>query len=216
MRTLVSTAAPQREGSAPHTEPCAALGPQGPPGRRDVGTRVLAQTAGLRLDEATISAVVGAFGSAQRPLAIDRARIERQMRDLVRQHLTVAAGDAPYLSGFAELRGQVAVLDQSSTVGILPDRAVAWLRRLAETRAQADVLEAKGDLLHAIYERITVAGPSVVAARLTPAAYRHRLALALPEEVVLARPTGDGHALTAYRMPIEGRDERLAAARRLA
>ena len=32
----------------------------------------------------------------------------------------------------------------------------------------------------------------------------------------LARPTGVGHALTAYRMPIEGRDEWLAAARRLA
>jgi len=41
-------------------------------------------------------------------------------------------------------------------------------------------------------------------------------ALALPEKVVTARPTGVGHALTAYRMPIEGRDEWIAAARRLA
>ena len=42
------------------------------------------------------------------------------------------------------------------------------------------------------------------------------LALALPEEVVLARPTGVGRALATYTLPIEGRDEWLAAARRLA
>ena len=29
----------------------------------------------------------------------------------------------------------------------------------------------------------------------------------------MARPTGVGHALTTYRIPIEGRDEWLAAAR---
>jgi hypothetical protein len=31
-----------------------------------------------------------------------------------------------------------------------------------------------------------------------------------------ARPTGVGRAITTYSMPIEGRDERLVAARRLA
>jgi hypothetical protein len=39
-------------------------------------------------------------------------------------------------------------------------------------------------------------------------------ALALPQ-VVMARPEGVGHALTAYRMPIEGREEWIAAAGRL-
>jgi hypothetical protein len=48
------------------------------------------------------------------------------------------------------------------------------------------------------------------------------LALALPEHVrpaqewVLARPTGVGRAISTYTIPIEGRDEWLAAARRLA
>ena len=42
--------------------------------------------------------------------------------------------------------------------------------------------------MHAIYERITVAGPEIVGVRLTQAAYAHGLALALPEAVV-ARPT---------------------------
>jgi hypothetical protein len=51
------------------------------------------------------------------------------------------------------------------------------------------------DQLHAIYERITVAGPEIVGVRLTAAAYAHGF---------------------AFDMPIEGRDEWLAAARRLA
>lgn len=73
-------------------------------------------------------------------------------------------------------------------------------------------------------------GPAI-APTLTAEAYAHGLALALPEEVsvpampargrprknmALARPTGLGRALTAYDMPIEGRDEWVAAARRLA
>jgi hypothetical protein len=45
-------------------------------------------------------------------------------------------------------------------------------------------------VLHAIYDRITVAGPEIVGVRLTQAAYAHGLALALPEKVELARPTG--------------------------
>jgi hypothetical protein len=70
--------------------------------------------------------------------------------------------------------------------------------------------------MHAVYERIVVAGPEIVGVRLTSAAYAHGSALALPEKVELARPTGFGRALTAYRMPIEGRNVWLAAAERLA
>lgn len=44
------------------------------------------------------------------------------------------------------------------------------------------------DLIHAVHERIVVAGPTFVSARLTPTAHEHGLALALPE-VVMARPT---------------------------
>ncbi len=44
-------------------------------------------------------------------------------------------------------------------------------------------------MIHAIYERIVIEGPRFVGLRLTPEAYRHGLALALPE-AVMARPTG--------------------------
>jgi Putative glycolipid-binding len=60
---------------------------------------------------------------------------------------------------------------------------------LAETWQKADLVEEKSDVIHAIYERIVIEGPRFVGLRLTPAAYRHGLALALPE-AVMARPTG--------------------------
>jgi hypothetical protein len=50
----------------------------------------------------------------------------------------------------------------------------------------------------------------------TKPAHAHGLALALPDKVGMARPTGVGRALATYTIPIEGRDEWLAAARRLA
>jgi hypothetical protein len=84
---------------------------------------------------------------------------------------------------------------------------------------EASVLDcirlSKADLMHAIYERIVIGGPRFVGLRLTPAAYRHGLALALPE-AVMARPTGSRRALATYRVPIEGCDEWITAAGRLA
>jgi hypothetical protein len=95
----------------------------------------------------------------------------------------------------------------------MPSRATR--RVLADTWVNADVPEARADLLHAIYNRIVVAGRSIVAARLTPAAYANGLALALPQ-VVMARPEGFGRALATYEIPIEGHDEWIAAAERWA
>jgi hypothetical protein len=51
---------------------------------------------------------------------------------------------------------------------------------------------------------------------LATAALVRRIGLALPDEVLMARPTGVGRAISTYTIPIEGRDEWLAAARRLA
>jgi hypothetical protein len=54
-----------------------------------------------------------------------------------------------------------------------------------------------------------------VGVRLSQAAYAHGLALALLEEIALARPTGVRPAISTNTIPIEGRDAWLAAARRL-
>jgi hypothetical protein len=74
--------------------------------------------------------------------------------------------------------------------GVTAERAVEWLQAISETWQQADVPEAKAELVHAIYERIVVAGRRIVSARLTPSAYQHGLALALPEKVAMASPAG--------------------------
>ena len=89
-------------------------------------------------------------------------------------------------------------------------------RGSSATWREADVPQAKAELLNAIYERIVVTGRTIVSIRLTPSAYAHGLAVALHDKVAMARPTGVGRALATYEIPIEGRDEWLAAARRLA
>ena len=60
---------------------------------------------------------------------------------------------------------------------------------LAETWQQSDPAGEQSDVIHADYEHIGLDGPHFVSVRLTPAAYRHGLALALPG-AVMARPTG--------------------------
>jgi hypothetical protein len=95
-------------------------------------------------------------------------------------------------------------------------RATEWLDALAESWQRTELVEEKSDVIHAVYERIVIEGPRFVGLRLTPAAYRHGLAFALPE-AVMARPTGDGRAsalqhngaLRAH-IEIEGRTEWLA------
>jgi hypothetical protein len=69
--------------------------------------------------------------------------------------------------------------------------------------------------VQATYEHVTVRGSQVLRVKLTPMAEQVGLPALLPENMqvdwVMARRTGVGSALTAYRMPIEGRDEWLAA-----
>jgi hypothetical protein len=87
------------------------------------------------------------------------------------------------------IRSRLASFDAPQTGQDPAKRAAAWLAALGETLQSADVPEAKADLIHAIYERIVVAGPEFVQAHLTPAAYAHGLAALLPE-VVMAPSAG--------------------------
>ena len=107
-------------------------------------------------------------------------------------------------------------LERTSADGISRERAVAWLQALSATWTAAEVAAEKADLLHAVCDRITVAGRRIVSVRLTPSAYAHGFALALPQEVEMARPTGAGRALATYEIPIEGRNPLLRSARLLA
>ena len=111
-----------------------------------------------------------------------------------------------------QLREAKENLDRRSTDGISPERAIEWLRALSGTWRAAEVPAEKADVIHAIYDRIVVAGRKIVSVRLTPSAYAHGLALALPEKVVLARPTGVERAdARNIRIPIEGSGSALVA-----
>ena len=151
---------------------------------------VLAQVEGIAVDDVTMASVVAALGSNQQPVAIDRARIDRQIRELALEHAAGSLGDDAYLARLKVLRQQRDAITERTAAGLPGHRAVEWLRALSESIQIADVPKEKADLMHAIYERITVAGPEIVGVRLTAAAYAHGLALALPEKVAMARPTG--------------------------
>ena len=183
-------AAADRKPRKLHPQPCPEWGPNARIPAETWELPILAQVGGIELNDGLIARVVAALGSPVRPIAIDRSRIERQMRELAMDHVGGGISDESYLDRLRHLRASLAEIEQTAQVGVLPDRAVEWLRALAATWQQADVPEARSELLHAIYERIVVAGREFVSARLTPAAYAHGLALVLPEVVVKARPTG--------------------------
>ena len=151
---------------------------------------MLAQVAGITVDDVTMASVIAALGSTTQPVAIDRARIDRQIRELALEHAAGGLGDDTYLTRLNALREARDAITERTATGVPGQRAVEWLRALSDSVQLADVPKEKADLVHAIYERITVAGPEIVGVRLTAAAYAHGLALALPEEVVMARPAG--------------------------
>jgi len=114
----------------------------------------------------------------------------------------IAADVARYLTDIA---GSLRRLDKLAMSGDLsePERAEWWAQMIA-----------------AVYARFTVVGTTFVEARLTAAAERHGLALALPEAVDAewrARPGTDPRFSVrrerAVRIPIAGRDEWEQAAR---
>jgi hypothetical protein len=132
------------------------------------------------------------------------ANAHRQIRELALDHAAGRLEDAAYLERLHGLRDAKENLERTSTDGISPERAVAWLEALSATWRAVVVPAERADPLHAIYDRITIAGRKIVSVRLTPSAYAHGFALALPEKVAVARPTGFGRAdAINIRIPVE-------------
>jgi hypothetical protein len=194
-----------------HADPCAAWGSRARFGSETWEAPIMAQLGSLRLDEDVRGQVVAVLSAGARPVTMDRGRIERQMRELAMEHVAARVGDADYLARLSRLRGQLDAVEAQRARDLPAQRALEWLEALAETWEQTELPEEQSDVIHAVYERIVVEGPRFVGVRLTPAAYQHGLALALPD-AVMARPTGVGRALATFEIPIEGRDEWLAAA----
>jgi DNA invertase Pin-like site-specific DNA recombinase len=170
------------------------------------------QVGGLRLSDATIAAIVRVLSEPETPaLPFDAARADRRRRELALDYAAGRLDETAFLAGVAALR----VADpEPAPPTVAADRAIGYLRALAETWAKGTP-EERSEVVAAVYERIVVQGPEFVGVRLTPAAYAHGLALALPERVSLASPAGD-EAAGAIRIPIEGAAEWRRAARRSA
>jgi hypothetical protein len=172
-----------------HTDPCAAWGTKARIAASTWEVPILAQLGSLRLDASTRAEIVAVLSAGERPVAMDRARLERQMRELALEHAAARIDDAAYLARMADLRERLEDIGTKQAHDLPAQRALEWLDALAETWQQTDLVEEKSDVIHAVYERIVIEGPRFVGLRLTPAAYRHGLALALPD-AVMARPTG--------------------------
>ncbi len=172
-----------------HPEPCEAWGSKARLGDDTWEPAVLAQLANVRIDDTTVAAVVSVLASDERPIAIEQGRVDRRIRELALEHAAGTIDDATYLSRMNGLRKQREALAADAKTSIPAARVVEWLRAFGRAIEHADLPAERADLIHAVYERIVVAGPRIVSARLTPAAYQHGMALALPQ-VVMARPTG--------------------------
>ncbi len=86
-------------------QPVRSLGPQGPARRRDVGGA--GAGAGRRASRSTTTRSRRSSrpsARARRPVAIDRARIDRQIRELALEHAAGSLGDDAYLARLKALR----------------------------------------------------------------------------------------------------------------
>jgi hypothetical protein len=154
-----------------HPERCDAWGAKARLGDETWEDPILAQLAHVELDDATIAAVVATLASDQKPVAIEKGRIERQLKELALDHVADRIDDTTYLERAAALRKQRDSLADGDRPAMAASRVVAWLRAFGDAILRADVAEERPDLIHAVYERIVVAGPDIVSARLTPEAY---------------------------------------------
>ena len=171
------------------TEPCVGWGPKARLPATTWEALVLAQLRSLRVDNAMRAEITAALSAGERPVIRDRVRLERQMRELALEHAAARLDDAEHLARMARLRTDLEILGAQPARALPAHRAVESLDARAETWQKTDLRREKSDVIHAVYERIVIAGPRFVGLRLTPAAYRHGLALVLPEDV-MARPTG--------------------------
>ena len=158
-----------------HPNPCEAWGRKARLGDETWEAPVLAQVAGIALGEDTMASIVGALGSGRRPVALDKARIERQIRELALEHAAGRLEDEAYLARLKVLRSSGTRSPSGRPPGYRPSGASSGSAPSASRSKPRRSPKEKADLMHAIYDRITVAGPEIVGVRLTPGGLRARI-----------------------------------------
>jgi DNA invertase Pin-like site-specific DNA recombinase len=187
-----------------HKNPCVSWGPtrrtkRDPKGKRQERRKastysgpVLAAFSQINLDDETVANVRAIRTSpARMPDDLDARRIDRQMDEVVDQ---MRKGTLDRLEAVARLDTLRTAKDALSerpvtSHGPSPDEAEAMLRNFERTWGKAGEQE-RSDLIHALIARLDVRGAEIVGVTLTPSAYEHGFALALPEKVAMACPRG--------------------------
>ncbi len=64
----------------------------------------MAQLGSIKLDNSVRAQIIAVLSAGERPVTMDRARLERQMRELALEHAAARIDDAAYLDRMARLR----------------------------------------------------------------------------------------------------------------
>ena len=70
--------------------------------------------------------------AGERPVTMDRARLERQMREIALEHAAARLDDAEYLTRMARLRGELEIVEAHQARVLPARRATEWLDAFAE------------------------------------------------------------------------------------
>ncbi len=84
------------------------------------------------------------LSAGERPVTMDRARLECQMREIALEHAAARLDDEEYLTRMAHLRGELEVVGAKLARDLPARRAAEWLDALAETWQKADLVEEIG------------------------------------------------------------------------
>ena len=169
-------------------------------------TPLEAQISGLRLDDEATSSIVAALAEPEASVVpIDLGRLERRRRELALDVAAGRMGERAFLAAVRRLNEEeVALVEHRPRTGVDAAKAVEYIRNFAASWAKAKA-PARATMIQSLYGEIIVRGEEFVTVRLSPEAYAHGLALALPQEVwvpplpgrgrprknmALARPTG--------------------------
>lgn len=106
-----------------HAEPCPEWGSKARLGDETWEVPILAQVAQMRLDPSTFTEVVAALSSNERPVSLDKARLERQIRALAAENADGTLDDETYLERKRQLRSEIDALERSARPGIPAARA---------------------------------------------------------------------------------------------
>ena len=145
-----------------------------------------AQIAGLRLVDEAATAIADALSKPEPMVVpIERGRIDHQRRQLALDVAAGKIGERAFLMALRRLSEEEARIDAGGSSKRDVNATRRWPTSSTPLRAGQGRPATKATMVQTLYEEIVVRGSEFVSVRLTPEAYAHGLALALPEEVVV-------------------------------